>query len=156
MFSHKHHECHVRKFGDPRVTDELQIEGKQSLGIRRIATGCCLPVDHGVLVINLPEGIKIGHEFAPSRQCPKHFDLQVLLWIANPNAIIPCKRFEQMDPWWKRRSQDSPLRNSKEASRYASHSLKSTAALSSWQKYAPRAFSKQRPKTIAARVSFSR
>src|SRR6266436_2686715 len=96
MFSHKHHKCHIRNPDDPGVTDELRIERKQSPGLRRIATGSCLPVDHAVLVIYLPEGIKIGHEFAPSWQCPKHLDLEILFWAANPNAIVPSKCFEQM------------------------------------------------------------
>src|SRR5713101_716625 len=50
-----------------------------------------------MLAIDLPDGIKIGDEFASPRQCSKHFDLEILLRIANPYAIIPCKCFEQMD-----------------------------------------------------------
>src|SRR5712692_3884051 len=60
---------------DPGITDELWIERKQSLGLRRIATGGCLPVDQAVLAIDLPEGIEIGNEFASSRHCPEDFDL---------------------------------------------------------------------------------
>jgi len=51
-------------------------------------------VDQAVLAIDLPEGVKLGNEFVPSRQCPKHFDLQIFLWNANPNAIIPSKCLE--------------------------------------------------------------
>src|SRR5713226_2380916 len=89
-------QCHFRNPTDPGIANELWIKRKQSLGLHRIATGCCLPVDQAVLAIDLPKGIKIGNEFAPSRQCPKHFDLQIFLWTANPNAIIPRKCFEQM------------------------------------------------------------
>src|SRR6266481_4263303 len=97
MLPDKDDQRHFRNPTDPRVADELRIERKQSLGLRRIATGCCLPVDQAVLAIHLPEGIEIGNEFASSRQCPKHFDLKILLRTANLNAIIPRKGFEQMD-----------------------------------------------------------
>src|SRR5712691_7361874 len=98
MFPHEDDQGYFRNPADPRITDELRIERKQSLGLGRITTGCRLPVDQAVLAIDLPEGIQIGNEFASSRQCPKHFDLQILLRAANPNAIIPRKGFEQMDP----------------------------------------------------------
>jgi hypothetical protein len=87
-------QCYFWNPADPGITDELRVERKQSLGLHRIATGGCLPVDQAVLAIDLPEGIQIGNEFAFARQCPKHFDLQILLWTANPNAIIPRKGFE--------------------------------------------------------------
>src|SRR5712691_12736551 len=98
MFPHEDDQCYFRNPADPRITDELRIERKQPLRLHRIATGCRLPVNQAVLAIDLPEGIKIGNEFAPSRQCPKQLDLQIPLRIANPNAIIPRKCFEQMDP----------------------------------------------------------
>src|SRR5216683_3936756 len=94
MFPHEDDQRYFRNPADPRITDELRIERKQPLGFRGIATGCGLPVDQAMLAIDLPERIKIGNEFAPSRQCPKHFDLQIFLWTANPNAIIPRKCFE--------------------------------------------------------------
>src|SRR5712692_6690527 len=90
-------QCYFRNPADPGITDELRIERKQPLGLHRIATGGCLPVDQAVLAINLPEGIQIGNEFASSRQCPHDLDLKILLRTANPNAIIPRKGFEQMD-----------------------------------------------------------
>src|SRR5712692_2463258 len=90
-------QCYFRNPADPGITDELRIERKQPLGLHRIATGGCLPVDQAVLAINLPEGIKIGNEFAPSRQRPHDLDLKILLRTANPNAIVPRKGFEQMD-----------------------------------------------------------
>src|SRR6266478_7899038 len=65
-------QCHFRNPTDPGITNELRVERKQSLGLHRIAAGRRLPVDQAVLAIDLPEGIKIGNEFAPSRQCPKH------------------------------------------------------------------------------------
>src|SRR6266852_7968631 len=72
-------QCYFRNPANPGIADELGVERKQSLGLHRIATGCCLPVDQAVLAIHLPDGIQIGNEFASSRQCPKHFDLQILL-----------------------------------------------------------------------------
>src|SRR5713226_1189032 len=79
---------------DPGITDELRVEREQSLGLHRIASSCRLPVDQAVLAIDLPDGIKIGDEFASAQQCPQHFDLQILFRTANPNAIIPRKCFE--------------------------------------------------------------
>src|SRR6266478_2789648 len=134
MLPDKDDQRHFRNPTDPRVADELRIERKQSLGLRRIATGCCLPVDQAVLAIHLPEGIEIGNEFASSRQCPSilicrfFFGLRIRTRLSRENVS------SKWTPWWKSRSRDSPLRNSKGASRYASHSLKSTAALSSSQK----------------------
>src|SRR5712692_3716085 len=90
-------QCYFRNPADPGITDELRIERKQPLGLHRIATGGCLPVDQAVLAINLPEGIQIGNEFASSRQGLHNLDLKILLRTANPNAIIPRKGFEQMD-----------------------------------------------------------
>src|SRR6266704_4983010 len=78
-------QCYLRNPTDPRITNELWIERKQSLGLRRIATGCCLPVDQAVLAVDLSDGIEIGNEFASSRQCPEHFDLKIFLRAANPN-----------------------------------------------------------------------
>src|SRR6267378_5444917 len=75
MLPYEDDQCYLRNPTDPGITDELRVERKQSVGLHRIATGRCLPVDQAVLAIDLPEGIKIGNEFAPSRQCPKHFDL---------------------------------------------------------------------------------
>src|SRR5713226_3844233 len=75
MLSDEDDQCHLRNPTDPGITDELRIERKQSLGLHRIAAGCGLPVDQAVLAIDLPDGIKIRDEFAPSPQCPKHFDL---------------------------------------------------------------------------------
>src|SRR5713226_7323034 len=97
MFPHEDDQSHFRNPTDPGITDELRVERKQSLGLRRIAAGGCLPVDQAVLAIDLPEGIKIGNEFAPSRQRPHDLDLKILLRTANPNAIVPRKGFEQMD-----------------------------------------------------------
>src|SRR6266704_234523 len=68
-------QCYLRNPTDPGITDELRIERKQSFGFRRIAAGCCLPVDQAVLAVDLSEGIEIGNEFASSRQGPQHFDL---------------------------------------------------------------------------------
>src|SRR6266481_3683859 len=68
-------QCYFRNPTDPGITDELRVERKQSLGLHRIATGGCLPVDQAVVAIDLPEGIQIGNEFASSLRCPKHFDL---------------------------------------------------------------------------------
>src|SRR6266478_8690341 len=53
MLPDKNDQRHFRNPTDPRVADELRIERKQSLGLRRIATGCCLPVDQAVLAIDL-------------------------------------------------------------------------------------------------------
>src|SRR5713226_3454141 len=91
-------QCYFRNPADPGITDELRVEREQSLGLHGIATSGCFPVDKAVLAIDLPKGIKISNEFASSRQCPKHFDLQILLRTANLNAIIPREGFEQMDP----------------------------------------------------------
>src|SRR6266496_2015784 len=63
-------QCYLRNPADPGITNELGVEREQSLGIRCITAGCCLPVDQAVLAIDLPEGIKIGNEFASSRQGP--------------------------------------------------------------------------------------
>src|SRR5713226_7488944 len=68
-------QCYFRNPTDPGIADELRIERKQSLGLHRISTGCCFPVNQAVLAIDLPEGIQIGNEFASSRQCPEDFDL---------------------------------------------------------------------------------
>src|SRR5438876_9184083 len=62
-------QCHFRNPTDPRITDELWIERKQSFGFRRMPTRCCLPDDQAVLAIDLSEGIEIGNEFASSRHC---------------------------------------------------------------------------------------
>src|SRR5712692_99247 len=97
MLPHEDDQCYFRNPTDPGITDELGIERKQSLGLHRIATGGCLPVDQAVLAIDLPAGIQIGNEFASSRQCPHDLDLKILLRTANSYAIIPRKGFEQMD-----------------------------------------------------------
>src|SRR5712692_10325858 len=97
MLPHEDDQCYFRNPTDPGITDELRIERKQSLGLHRIPTGGCLPVDQAVLAIDLPEGIQIGNEFASSRQCPHDLDLKILLRTANSYAIIPRKGFEQMD-----------------------------------------------------------
>src|SRR5713226_647705 len=73
MLPHEDDQGYFRNPTDPGITDELRVERKQSIGLHRIAAGCCLPVDQAVLAIELPEGIKIGNEFASSWQCPKHF-----------------------------------------------------------------------------------
>ena len=83
MLQYEDDQCYFRNPTDPGITDELRVERKQSVGLHRIATGCGLPVDQAVLAIDFPEGIKIGNEFAPSRQCSKHLDLQIFLWTAN-------------------------------------------------------------------------
>src|SRR6266851_4912564 len=88
MLSHEDDQCYFRNPADPGITDELRVERKQSLGLHRIATGGCLPVDQAVLAIDLPEGIQIGNKFTSSRQCPHDLDLKVLLWAANPYAIM--------------------------------------------------------------------
>src|SRR5712692_5440516 len=94
MFPHEDDQCYFRNPADPGITDELRVERKQSLRLHRIAAGGCLPVDQAVLATDLPESIKIGNEFASSRQCPQDLDLKILLRTANPNAIIPRKGFE--------------------------------------------------------------
>src|SRR5713226_1587254 len=94
MLPDEHDQCYFRNPTDPGITDELGVERKQSLGLRRIAAGGCLPVDQAVLAIDLPEGIQIGNKFTSSRQCPHDLDLKVLLWAANPYAIMPRKGFE--------------------------------------------------------------
>src|SRR5713226_6943642 len=94
MLSDEDDQRYFRNPADPRITDELRIERKQSLGLHRIATGCRLPVNQTVLAIELSEGIKIGNEFASSWQCPHYLDLKILPRTANPNAIIPRKCFE--------------------------------------------------------------
>src|SRR5260370_29116084 len=48
---------------DPGITNKLRVERKKSFGLRRIATGCGLPVDQPVLAIHLTYGIKISDEF---------------------------------------------------------------------------------------------
>src|SRR5260370_26329802 len=58
VLPHKDDQCYLRNPTNPGIADELRIERKQSLGFRRIATGCCLPVDQQVLAIDLPDGIK--------------------------------------------------------------------------------------------------
>src|SRR6266849_7834518 len=96
VFPHEDDQCYFRNPTDPGIADELRVERKQSRGLHRIATGCRLPVDQAVLSIDLPESIKIGNEFASSRQCPHYLDLKILLRTANSYAIIPRKGFEQM------------------------------------------------------------
>src|SRR6266436_634408 len=75
MLPDENDQCYFRNPTDPGITDELWVERKQSFGFHRITARCCLPVNQAVSAIDLPEGIKVGDEFAPSRQCPKHFDL---------------------------------------------------------------------------------
>src|SRR5216683_984821 len=75
MFPHEDNQCYLRNPADPGIANQLRVERKQSLGFRRIATGCCLPVDQAVLAIDLSEGIEIGNEFASSRHCLEDFDL---------------------------------------------------------------------------------
>src|SRR5712692_1069191 len=94
MLPDEYDQCYFWNPADPGITDELRVKRKQSHGLHRIAAGCRLPVDQAVLAIELSEGIKIGNEFAPSRQCPQHFDLQIFPRTANSNAIIPRKGFE--------------------------------------------------------------
>src|SRR5260370_454102 len=96
VFPDEDDQCYLGNPADPGVTNKLRVERKQSFGLRRIATGCGLPVDQAVLAIDLPDGIKIGDEFASAQQCPQHFDLQILFRTANVYAIIPSKCFEQM------------------------------------------------------------
>src|ERR1700740_1024881 len=74
-----HDQGYFRNPTDPGITNELWIERKQSLGFHGVATGCSLPVDQAALAIDLPEGIQIGHKFASSRHCSKHFCLYILL-----------------------------------------------------------------------------
>src|SRR5437588_8619690 len=94
MLPDKDDQRYFRNPTDPRIADELRIERKQPLRLRRIATGCGLPIDQAMLAIDLPEGIQIGNEFAPSWQCSQDFNLQILLRTANSNPIIPRKCFE--------------------------------------------------------------
>jgi|SRR5882762_3794926 len=49
------------------------------------------PVDQAVLAIDLPEGIKIGNEFASSRQQrPKHSDLRILFPFSGYESECDC------------------------------------------------------------------
>src|SRR5712692_5759561 len=52
MFPHEDDQSHFRNPTDPGIADELRVERKQSLGLHRIATGSCLPVDQAVLAID--------------------------------------------------------------------------------------------------------
>src|SRR5579864_7824083 len=63
MLPHEDDQGYFRNPTDPGITDELRVERKQSLRLRRIATGGCLPVDQALLAIDLPAGIQIGNEF---------------------------------------------------------------------------------------------
>src|SRR6266478_590997 len=94
VFPDEDDQRYFRNPADPGIANELRVEREQSIWFRCITAGCGLPIDQAVLAIDLSDGIKIGDEFASSRQCPRHFDLQILLRTANPNAIMPRKGFE--------------------------------------------------------------
>src|SRR5712664_2323691 len=67
MLTDEDDQCYFRNPTYPGIADELRVKRKQSLWLHRIAAGCGLPIDQAVLAIDLPEGIKIGNEFASSR-----------------------------------------------------------------------------------------
>src|ERR1700730_8239328 len=96
MLPHKNDQCHLRNASDPRIANQLRIERKQTFRAFWVATRRGFPVDQAAHTVYLTDCIEIGNKFAASRQRLQKFDLQILAWVANANAIILCKPLEQM------------------------------------------------------------
>ena len=50
------------------------------------------------MAVQFSDAIDVGHEIVAIRKRTNEFHLEVLLWMADVNAIFLCKSFEQHDP----------------------------------------------------------
>jgi hypothetical protein len=96
-----------------------------------MAAGRRLPIDQATLAVDFTDRINIANELIASCESPGDFQLEVFLGIAYRNPLLPHELLDQMNSLGRSRSQDSPLRYSKEASRKAPYSLYNVAVQSS-------------------------
>jgi hypothetical protein len=78
----------------PSVTFAMTTDAKRNQVVHHIATELT-PAFH---VMDL-QGIQIGHEFAPSWQCPKHLDLQILFGLRIRMRLCRAKVSSKWTPW---------------------------------------------------------
>jgi hypothetical protein len=121
----------------------LGIEREQPVGLFRVSARRGLPLQQAALSVKLTDGIDVGDELVLSSNRPGELDLQIALRLADLDAIVLAESVKQ-------RSSGAGLRSYKQTIR-----SRGLPRGSSRRNKAPRACSKARPKSIAARVSFS-
>ena len=95
MFSHKHNHCHFRNPTDPRIADELRIEGEQTARFFWVTAGRGLPIDQAGYSVHFTDRIQVANELAACRQDPTPLGLKALLRFMNGDAIVLSKSFQQ-------------------------------------------------------------
>ena len=88
MLSYKDNQRRLRNPCDPRITDELGIEGKQARRRFRVSTGCRLPVDEAAHAVNFTDRVEVGNELAAARKAAELLYLEILMRVGNSDAIV--------------------------------------------------------------------
>jgi len=92
----KHNLSYARNTGDPRIANQLMVQGKQSRWLFRIAAGGGLPLEQAAGAVELADGIHVGHEVVLPTEGPRELDLQVTPRLADANPIALGEAIEQL------------------------------------------------------------
>ena len=60
MLADEHDERHFRNTANPGITNELRIQGEQSIGALWVATTCGFPIDQAAGAVDITDGIQIA------------------------------------------------------------------------------------------------
>src|SRR5579864_7608198 len=97
MFPDKNDQGYLGNSADPRIANQLRVEGQQAVGPFRVATCRRLPVNQATGAVNLTDGVKISYKLAASGKASQYFHLEIRLRIVDTNAIVLHKSLEQVD-----------------------------------------------------------
>jgi len=95
VLSHKHNHRRFRNPTDPRIADELWVQGKQAARFFWISAGRGLPIDQAGYSVRFTDRIQVANKFAAGRQDPTPLGLKALLRFMNGDAIVLSKSFQQ-------------------------------------------------------------
>src|SRR5580704_3965553 len=94
-FPHESHNGDVGDARDPGVADELKVERSQPLGLIWVSSTRGLPFQQTPRAVQVANGIDIGHEFVAARERADDLLLHVAFGLANPDAVISGKLFQE-------------------------------------------------------------
>src|SRR6516164_2757614 len=95
-FADEYHESDFCNAREPRVAEQLRVEGQDPCGLFRVAGRRGFPVDHRAYPVELTDGVEISQKLIAMEQVAFNLDLQVLLWIGNADAIVAGEKLEEM------------------------------------------------------------
>src|SRR6266550_739322 len=95
--SNKDHLRHFGNPGNPGIANQLRIERQQSFRFFWIAAGSGFPFEQTTPPVEFADCVNVGHELVVPADRKNKFDLQVVPWLADADAVFLTETLKQLN-----------------------------------------------------------